>query len=193
VMWLRMYALWERRDLPGTETYARLVTAMDPRPVYFWLNAARIVAYDLTAWRIQAAGGYDRVTRPEQDRIAREQGEQALRYLAAAVRSHPTESDLWIERANIEQNNCHDLAAAAASYRAAALQPGSPFYAARLHAELLRRLGRNREALEWLRQLHITLPRHDRAAEADLVLARIRDLERQLSIPATEIYRPPPG
>src|SRR5688500_3946230 len=56
-LWIRMYVLWERRDLPGTQTLIQLVTAIDPRPVYFWKNGARIVANDLAAWRIDAAGG----------------------------------------------------------------------------------------------------------------------------------------
>lgn len=190
--WIRLYASWEKRDLPVTESLIQLVPAIDPRPVHFWLNGARILAYDFAAWRIEAAGGYDRLSQDEQDRIIREQAGRALRHLDAAMKMHPTRADLWIERANIELNRIHDLGAAAESYRHAAEQPDAPYYAARLHAEVLRRQGRNVEALAWLTRLHPTLPSNHEAAAAGVVLARIRELERQTGVPREKSYRPPP-
>ncbi len=189
--WVRMYALWERRDLPGVETLLRLVTAVDPRPVYFWLNGARIVAYDFPVWRIAAAGGYDAVPADVQQRLVREHAALGLRYLAAAMEHHPRSPDLWIERANIELNKLGDLDAAAASYRRAWECPHGPVYAARLHAEVLRRAGRPKEALEFLRGLHPQLPPADDGARAEHVLGRIRDLERELGVPPLLQYRPP--
>lgn len=188
-MWLRAHVVWETRDLPTTATLLRLTTALDPRPLYFWLNGSRILAYDMTAWRIAAAGGYDKVPIAEQERIGAEQAHLALRRLEEAFSFHPASTDLWIERANIELNGLHDAAAAAASYRRAWEQPNAPYYTARLHAELLRRLGRKAEALAWLKQLHPQLPPGDEAACADLVLSRIRDLERELGVPAGQAYR----
>lgn len=100
---------------------------------------------------------------------------------------------LWIEQANIELNRLGDTAAAAESYRRAWEQPRAPYYAARLHAELLRRLDRKAEALAWLVKLHTHLSPSDEAAGADLVLARIRDLERELGVPTGQGYRPHTG
>lgn len=189
--WLRLHVLWEQRDLPATDTLLRLVTAVDPRPLYFWVNGARIIAFDMTAWRIAAAGGYDAVPQAQQERIGAEQARLAIRRLDEAMTFHPANAALWVERANIELNRLHDVAAAAASYRRAWEQPGSPDYAARLHAELLKRLGRKAEALAWLVQLHPQLPPGDEATE--IVLGRIRDLEKDLQVPAPRSYRPPPG
>ena len=189
-MWLRAHVIWESRDLPTTATLLRLTTALDPRPLYFWLNGARIVAYDMTAWRIAAAGGYDAVPKPEQERIGVEQANLAMRRLDEAMAFHPRSADLWIERANIELNRLHDTAAAAASYRRAWEQPNAPYYAARLHAELLRRLGRKADALAWLVKLHPQLPPGDESACADLVLSRIRDLERELAVSPASAYQP---
>lgn len=189
-VWLRMYAGWEKRDLPGTETLIRLVTALDPRPVYFWLNGARIVAYDLTSWRIVLGGGYDVLPQRAQDQIVREQAMLALRHLATAMTFHPQSAELWIERANIELNRLHDTAAAAESYRRAWEQPDSPYFTARMHAELLRRMNRKVEALAWLKEVHPQLPAGVEAARADIVLERIRDLERELGVPEADRYRP---
>jgi tetratricopeptide (TPR) repeat protein len=192
VTWIRLYALWETSDLPAVDTLVRLVPSIDPRPEYFWLNGARIIAHDFLAWRIEAAGGYGSVGEAEQARLTREQARQALAHLENAMRFHPHSAELWIERANLELNALHDVAAAAASYRRAAERPGAPYYAARLHAEMLRRLGRDADALAWLVQLHPRLPRDDEAAAADLVLERIRILERRLAVTAEHAFRPPP-
>ena len=188
--WVRVFVDWEKHDLPATETLLRLVTVIDPRPVYFWLNGARVVAYDMTAWRIAAAGGYDAVPPTEQERLSVAQAGLALRRLEEARAFHPTSADLWIERGSIELNKLHDPLAAAESYRRAWEQPGAPYYAARLHAEMLRRAGKKKEALAWLVQLHPQLPPGDEAAGASLVFGRIRDLERELGIPADRTYRP---
>jgi len=122
--------------------------------------------------------------------MGREQAHASLRHLDAAMTYHPASSELWVERANIEANKLRDLTAAEESYRRASEQPGAPYYAARLHAELLRRLGRKDEALGWLRALHTRLPSGDEGAAADVVLQRIRDLELELRIPPERAYRP---
>lgn len=186
--WLRLHVIWEQRDLPATESLLGLVTAIDPRPLYFWVNGARIIAFDMSAWRIADAGGYDALPKAQQERIGAEQARLAIRRLDAAMTFHPASADLWIERANIELNRLHDTAAAAASYRRAWEQPHAPYYAARLHAELLKRLGRKAEALAWLVQLHPQLPAADEGTE--VVLGRIRDLERELGVPTLQTYRP---
>ena len=190
--WLRVFTIWEDRDLPATETMLRLVTALDPRPLYFWLNGARIVAYDMTSWRIAAAGGFDAVPESVREHFGVEQAHLALRRLDEARQFHPASFDLWIERASIELNRLHDPAAAAESYRRAWEQPHAPYYVARLHAEMLRRAGRKAEALTWLVQLHPQLPADDETAGAAIVLGRIRDLERELAIPAEQTYHARP-
>lgn len=189
-LWLRMYVLWERQDLGGTDAMIHLVTAVDSRPLVFWLNGARMLAHDLSTWQVMAAGGYERVPASVVQAIDRRQATSALALLDAAMRVHPANVDLWVERANIELNRLGDPLAAAASYRRAWELPRGPYYAARLHAEMLRRAGRDAEALAWLVQLHPQLPRDDEAAAADVVLTRIRELERRLQVPAERVYRP---
>lgn len=188
--WVRVFTTWEKHDLPATETMLRVVTAIDPRPVYFWLNGARVVAYDMTAWRIAAAGGYETVPKTEQERLGEQQAQLALRRIEEAMAFHPTSAELWIERGSIELTRLHDPLAAAESYRRASQQPNAPYYAARLCGEMLRRAGRKAEALDWLVRLHPQLPPNDEAAGAGIVLGRIRDLEKELGVPAERAYRP---
>jgi tetratricopeptide (TPR) repeat protein len=192
IAWLRMYTLWEKRDLAGVQSLLGIVTSIDPRPVYFWINGARIMAHDLAVWRTENAGGYEKIGADAEQRFNREQGTAALQHLDAAMKHHPASADLWMERASIELIRLRDLAAAAESYRRAWEQPRAPYYVARLHAEMLRRLGRKAEALAWLVKLHPTLPPNDDGAARDRVLERIRELERELGVESTKAYQPPP-
>ncbi len=188
LLWLEANERAEVGDLPAMEELLHLVTAVDPRPIYFWLNAARITAYDVPAFRFAAPRGEPVLSRVARKRVEDDQARRALDLLDEARRFHPACAALWIEGANIQLNRLGDVAGAAESYRQAAAQPDAPYFAARLHAELLRRLGRKAAALAWLARLHPTLPARDEAAGADLVLARIRALERELGVPAERAY-----
>jgi hypothetical protein len=187
LIWLQMHLRWEQRDRAATRSLLRLATAVDPRPLYFWINGTRIIAYDFPTWQITAArpGVLPRAAR---DRIRCEEAAAALTFIDAGMAYHPASAELWIERASIELNLLGEVGAAAESYRRAWQLPGAPYYAARLHAQLLRRAGRPAEALAWLKQLHPTLPAQDEAAAADLVLERIRELERDLGVSAEKSY-----
>ena len=216
LLWIRTNIVWEQRDLPATQTLIKLVTAVDPRPLYFWLNGARMVAYDMPNWRIVAAGGYDQVPEAAQRKIDEEQAGVALSYLEAARRYHPQAAAIEIEIANVHLNRRKDVAAAAASYLAASKQPDAPYFVARIYAELLRRLDRKPEAYAWLCELYPTLPKpgdpvvaseaegdDPHAAElqamrvelamAPVVLDRIRELEAELGVPLAQRFRPAAG
>jgi tetratricopeptide (TPR) repeat protein len=192
LLWIRMHTFWEDKDRPRVETMAGLVTRIDPRPLFFWINAARIIAYDIPNWRIREEGGYDRVPQVRQAQIDHEQAERAFAVLRAAQEFHPRDPRILLEFAQIHLNRLKDPQHAAEWFGKAADLPGAPHYAARLHAELLRQTGRNREALQYLRELHPTLPPDDPFAQAGVVLERIRDLEAQLKVPPAERYRPEP-
>lgn len=183
VAWLHASAAAERRNGPVAEAWLHLVTVLDPRPVYFWVNGARIMAYDIPRWRIEAECDGQDVPAAVQRRIRAEQAKRAVRFLDEARGFHPASAALWIERANIQLNQLGDVAGAAESYRRASEQPDAPYFAARLHAEMLRRLGRKHEALAWLVQLLPRLPATDEAAGAELVRERIRELEREMAGP----------
>lgn len=189
-LWLRVQAAWERRDLPATHTAILMVTQMDPRPILFWLNGARMIAYDMPEWRIEAAGGHDRVPIAWRDKVYAEHARLGLELLDRA-RAHLGEHHaLWVEAANIFSKKLQDYNAAAECFRRAALQPNAPYYVARLHAEMLRRSGRQAEALAYLVRLHPSLPPHEEEAMAPLVLSRIQELENELQIDPRRRYRP---
>ncbi len=191
LLWLETYVAWRAGDRSATAALIRMVTAVDERREWFWLNGARMIAYDMAHWRQAeaAADGNDSPARRRQ--IREEQAGAALDLLAEARRWHPRSAAVCMEMANIELCGRADAAAAARWYRAAAGLPGAPHCAARIFAELLRRQGRRTEAYAWLRRLHPTLRRGDPEAMPDVVLARIRELETELGIPAAARFAPP--
>jgi hypothetical protein len=181
--WLRTNLAWEKRDLAGTTSLIDLTVAADERPLYFWLNGARIMANDMPEWRMTslAPKAYRAVANEEQAQLA-------LRFLEKGLRWHGADAAIYVEMANIHLRRRGDLEAAAHFYRLAAEQPGAPYYAARIYGELLRELHRPAEALAWLRQTLPALPRDDPMAARDLVEARIKSLERELAAGDTNVF-----
>jgi hypothetical protein len=180
--WLQLQGAWQQRNPAETMAWIRLATELEPRSLFFWANGARIIAHDMADWLS--------VTGRSRQAVGHDQAAMALTLLNEAQAWHEQNPHYWIERAGIELHAAQDTVAAAASFRQAAKLPGAPYFAARLHAELLVRQGRFDAAREWLVELHPTLPARDPRAQVELVLGRIRALEERLSLPAEQRYRP---
>jgi hypothetical protein len=192
-LWVEMNSEWEAEDLPATHKLIELVTTIDPRPLYFWINGARIIAYDMPHWRYRVGGGFENIPAAVRARIDHEQAWSAIALLERGLVTHANHPLLLLEIANIHLRRRGDLQTASEYYRLAATMPGAPFYAARIYAELLKQQGRLRDALAWLRSVHPKLPANDPTANADVVLHRIRELEQALSVPEGERYNAPGG
>lgn len=181
--WIRMNTIWQRRDRAKLDAMIRLVTTLDPRPEFFWVNSSRMVAYDVPNWRIQEEGGYDKVSEERQMALNVEQAEQAFQLLERAREFHPDNPKLVLETGQIYLNRLKDIPKAAEWFFKTAEMPGAPYFAARIYAELLRRQGKDQEAYTYLKHLHQTLPNNDPFAQKDIVLERIRTLEDDLKVP----------
>lgn len=181
--WLQTNLAWERRDRVATTALIDLTVAADERPLYFWLNGARMLANDVPEWRM--AGPVPAAYRLK---VNEEQAQLALRFLEKAIRWHGTDPAIYIEMANIHLRRRHDPGEAARCYRIAAELPEAPFYAARIHGELLRELRRPAEALAWLRKTLAALPPDDETARRDVVAERIGILERELAAKPADVF-----
>lgn len=170
--WLRANLAWQSQKSAETTALLYLTVAADDKTWYFWANGARMMAYDLPEWRSQ---GVPAVVR---QRIREEQASAALSFLKRGLQSGGQPADFHIEAANIHLRALGDREGAAHLFRLAAEQPGAPFYAARIHAELLRELGRPKEAQAWLEQILPRLPADDPSARREVVLKRIKELEQ---------------
>jgi len=188
-LWIRTNTIWENRDRVKLDAMIRLVTTIDPRPDFFWLNSARMIAYDVPNWRIQSEGGYFDLPEARQQEIDREQSEQAFALLETAREFHPDNSKFYLETGQIYLNRLKDNVNAAKWYLTASEMPDAPFYAARVYAELLRRDGRNKEAYEFLKELYAKLP-NVKLAQKPVILDRIREVEVVLKIPFWNRFNP---
>lgn len=172
--WLQTNLAWERRDLAETTALINATVAADERSLYFWLNGARMLANDMPEWRMNGP-----VPRAYRAVVNEEQARAALAFLEKGIRWHGPDATLYVEMANIHLRRRGDVEAAANYYQLAAEQPGAPYYAARIHGELLRELHRPVEALAWLKMTLEKLPENDPLAARELVLERIKSLEQE--------------
>jgi hypothetical protein len=132
-LWLKTNLAWERRDAGATRRLIELTVAADPHSRYFWVNGARMLAYDLPSWRCANEPRAPRAMhRMWRDSAARE----AIALLERGLAWHENSAALRIEMANISLYALGDRARAAKHYRLAAAQPDAPPYAARLCARL---------------------------------------------------------
>ncbi|MGJ8651640.1 MAG: tetratricopeptide repeat protein [Opitutaceae bacterium] len=188
-LWIRTNTIWQKRDRVKLDAMVHLVTTLDPRPDVFWINGSRMIAYDVPNWRIDEEGGHFAVPESRKIELDIEQAEQAFALLERAREFHPDNPKLALEIAQIYLNRLKDTPRAAEWFLKASEMPGAPYYAARIHAELLRKQGKNQEAYTFLKNLHQTLP-DDPFAQKEILLERIRELEEQLKVPFLLRYIP---
>ena len=194
-VWIAGNADWERCDRPKVEAMIKLATTLDPANSFFWRNGAQILAYDIRVWRLREAklDVDDRTSAPALA-IRREQGERGIALLDTVIKREPNNAWAIIAKAQIYNLVLGDLENAAKYFKQAWETPNAPYFTARVYAELLVKMGRAKEAYDYLRQLYDTLPKNDQYAARDIVYERIRELEKELNIPEDERYKgePPP-
>jgi tetratricopeptide (TPR) repeat protein len=175
--WLRAYEAWRAKDEERTLVLIRRSIAWDPRADFFRINAARIIAHDFPAWRTESEPGAPSALR---EKWRREGARAAVDLLEQGNRAVGDRAFLHSEIAGYHWHALGDLEKAAGHYRQAALLPGAPWHAGRLHAEALLRLGRREEARDWLRRWLRALPANEPAAQRAIVAERLARLEREL-------------
>lgn len=189
-LWLKLNQTWEQKERAKLHATLELVTTLDPRSEFFWINGARMLAYDVPHWRVREEGGYTVVPESRRRELDREQAEQAFALLERALRYHPENPKIHLEFAQIYLNRLKDSANAAKWFLSASKLDGAPFFAARIHGELLRRQGLLEQAYEFYVQLYRELPEGNPFAQKPVVLDRIRELEQALGLSVEQRFVP---
>ncbi len=179
--WLQLSTVWANEDRVKLSAMIRLVTTLDPRPEFFWINAARMVAYDVPAWRIRKSGGYNALSDIQKSAIDEEQASQAFEILKRGINFHPNTARLPMEIGQIYMNRLQNDALAAKWFYEASKFPDAPEFVVRIYAELLRRQGKLVEAYKYLTQIYPSLINASDYQQS-LVLERIQMLEIDLNI-----------
>ena len=185
IQWLKTMYSWEKEDKAKTIGHIQFTLSLDPRPTFFWLNGARMIAYDMRHWDIGPVTSPQEL-REEEIRLA----SLAIDLLKYAMQYHPETVSFPIEIAHIYLNRLGNLEMAAEYYHRAYTQyQEPPYYVGRLHALILAQMGRNEEAYKFLTNLFRELPSGDIYANKPLILQRIRTLEKRLNLPKSQRFR----
>ncbi|MCC5025167.1 MAG: hypothetical protein J6386_21350 [Candidatus Synoicihabitans palmerolidicus] len=148
--WVRAYGDWSRRDEVAMRQNLGWVGRVDPRPVGYWINGARMIGYDGTAWRHEnRRNGMELAGTPP---LA-----AALIHLEQAQRHHPRDVNLVFEEVMMRWRLGRDREGALAVLVRAESCSDVPYYVGRLRGELLVQLGRPEEALAWLVAYRLTM------------------------------------
>lgn len=174
-LWLQTNYYWQENNHGLTETTARAVTRLQPDFPFFWIEATRMIVYDMPVWRF----GRDR-TAPDsvEKRIRREQAERGLELLDEAERFVPESPAIPAEKARIYWTVLNDPEMAQKYYKIAYQKPyGSALYA-RLRAVILLDLGREQEAAAWLTQVLVGMEPSQNPAQYRLMESYLQDLRK---------------
>jgi len=132
-VWLHTNLAWEQKDPVRVRRLIDFAVRADPQAPYFWLNGARMLAYDLPVWRYELDRGAPLVV---QESWRTTGANEALNLLARGQQWHGNSAALHLEMANICLYALGDRHRAAEYYRVASEQDDAPDYAARIYARL---------------------------------------------------------
>ena len=132
-LWLQTNLAWETQDEGRVRRLIDFTVTADPHTPYYWLNGARMLAYDLPAWQCQREPTAPLAVHV---RFRTKGAVDALLLLERGQKWHGKSAVLHLEMANICLYALGDHSRAAEHYRMAAEQADAPDYAARLYARL---------------------------------------------------------
>lgn len=172
--WIAVYHSWSKRDETALHRELNWVIELNPNVLLFWLNGARMLGFDVAAWKRGA--NPDIRAHPSINRV---QLERALQFLDQASKFHPDHSAIPIEEAILHLRLTDDIEAAEQAFARAQSCADAPFYVARVRAQLLERLGQPEKALRILEIELERLPEDDPRAMLSVVRARIARLRQK--------------
>ena len=169
--WIAVYQAWQNRDESGLRRELEWVVHLNPQTELFWLGGARMLGFDVAAWR--------RSTTPDPGThglINREQLDQAVQLLGRAAEFHPRRSVFLIEEAIFHLRLTRDLRSAEQALARAQVYDDAPDFVPQIRAELLVKLGEDNAALKILETELLRRGPEDPAAMNAVIRSRINEL-----------------
>lgn len=139
-----------------------------------------MLAYDVPQWEIAALDRQGPLPGAVRRRVCLGWADRGLALLESARRHHPASVGVLMEMAALQLGAKADPVAAVASLRAAAELKNAPPCAVRLHAQILRRLGRSAEAYAWLCDGYAKLTASWSLEDQAILQLRIREIAEEL-------------
>jgi hypothetical protein len=176
-MWIEAYTAWSRTEWGRMKLLLDTTTALQPRAVTFWDQAAWHMAWNAATNALE-----DRKKEPREGvrrQAAREYiliGEQ---YLTEGLKYNPTSEVLWEGLGRLHLEKMHDPCRAAHDYAMASRLPGAFPYVKRAAAYYLARCpGHEREAYEDLLRLY-----QNEDERLPTLLKTLDRLQKELGVP----------
>lgn len=178
LVWVGVYGDWHRRNEAAVKAGMEWSVRLDPEVLLYWLDGARILAYDVPAWHRQTG-----ISPEAAEHRRREALRESMGWLERAREVHPDRSAIPIEQAVLWWSVSRDAARAEQALAVAQRCADAPYFVGRVRAEMLVRLGREHEALDLLRRGLPRLDARDPRAMRSVVEQRIEALERIVADP----------
>ncbi len=181
-VWLKMYDDWRFRRESDVLEKMELAVSLNPSVVYFWLDGARIIANDMPVWVVgdeEMDSLFDDSS--EEGRSVRvEYAKQAIAFLDRAPESISSDYRIPLEKGIVYWKRLQDLDNAIVCFKEAADVEGSPYFVARVCAELLYRNDQKEDAYEYLSEEYEKLPDGDERAMKPIIAKKLEELKKEL-------------
>lgn len=177
-LYIRAHAAWERTEWGRMKLDFDAVTALQPRCLLFWDQAAWHMAFNASV------AAYDNPKQPREAlrlKAQREYWKLGEDYLLRGIANNPDRPLLYDRLGFLYREKFKDHCKAAEAYRQCAAQPKAPQYAERFHAyELAQCPGHEREAYELL----LSLYQRGEDERLPTLLRWLGHLQEKLNVPA---------
>lgn len=187
LLWIRAHSAWERTEWGRMALLFNSVTALQPRALLFWDNAAWHMA-----WNASVAAMEDPKIPREALRIKaqREYFELGKDFLVRGIANNPDRYLLYERLGTLYREKFKDHLSAAREYEKAARFEDAPSYVKRFVAyELAIVPGHEKEAYERLRSLYL----RGEKERLPTLLKHLERLQEELNVPVAErVYTPAP-
>jgi hypothetical protein len=185
VLWIQAHSAWERTEWGRMKLLFDAVTALQPRAVLFWDNAAWHMA-----WNASVAAFEDRTQPREVLRIKaqREYFKIGEDFLLRGIQNNPERPVLYDRLAMLYRSKMNDHEKSAAAYQKCSQLPGAPEYAKRFAAyELAQVPGKEQEAYERL----LSFYNLGQKEQLPTLVRLLRELEEKLNVPSGQRIKSP--
>ncbi len=146
-IWIKGYVDWERKNLAGCMSAIELATTIDPDSIFYWRFGASIIAFDTPHWIIEQLAP---VSKEKEKAIRLRQARQAIRFLNRALKMHPNNTELLIQKGQIAIS-IGDFRLAEECYEEIVKKPEPLIFSRRIYAAVLQKNGKKEKAKEVLR------------------------------------------
>lgn len=148
---LNGYYHWQEQRHDESNLWHAWATSLDPDNLLFWQVRVRVIGRDTPVWEIEQIGWFPDVDPEIREKIFIEYAEKGLSVVEEALRYHPKEVSLWMDKGLFYEMRLKDFSKAAEAFLIAWELNKNFLPSGVMYLEMLRRMGDRAAAQEFLR------------------------------------------